>query len=143
MGEKDRLDHITRNIIASAIEVHKIVGPGLLESAYEACLAFELRKLGYKIEQQKPLPLVYKDVQLDCGYRLDLVVEDAVIVEIKAIEQLAPIHKAQLISYLRISDMRVGLLINFHVRLLTNGVKRIVNDFPDSAVSAISAVDKN
>jgi GxxExxY protein len=87
--------------------------------------------------------VIYKDVQLDCGCRLDLVVEDSVIVEIKAIEQLAPLDTAQLISYLRLSNLRVGLLMNFHVRLLTNGVKRIVNDFPDSAVSAFSAVDKN
>jgi GxxExxY protein len=143
MGEKDRLDQITERIIGAAIEVHKTIGPGLLESAYEACLAFELRKLGYKIEQQKPLAVIYKDVHLDCGYRLDLVVEDAVIVEIKAIEQLATIHNAQLISYLRLSNMRVGLLINFHVRLLTNGVKRLVNDFPESAVSAFSAVNKD
>jgi GxxExxY protein len=133
MNEKDRLDQITRNIIGAAIEVHKTLGPGLLESAYEVCLAHELRQLGYKIEQQKPLPVIYKDVKLDCGYRLDLVVEDAVIVEIKAIEQLAPIHDAQVISYLRLADRRVGLLINFHVRLLKDGVKRIVNNFPDSA----------
>lgn len=138
--EKDRLDQITRQIIGAAIEVHKVLGPGLLESAYEACLAHELRQSGYKIEQQMPLPVIYKGVKLDCGYRLDLVVEDSVIVEIKAIEQLAPIHDAQVISYLRLADKRVGLLINFHVRLLKNGVKRIVNEFPDSAISAISAV---
>jgi GxxExxY protein len=141
MNEKDRLDQITRRIIGAATEVHKILGPGLLESAYEACLAYELRQLGYKIEQQKSLPVIYKDVKLDCGYRVDLVVEDAVIVEIKAMEQLAPIHDAQVISYLRLADKRVGLLINFHVQLLKNGVKRIVNNFPDSAIPAISAVD--
>ncbi len=106
MDEKDKLDQITRRIIGAAIEVHKTIGPGLLESAYEACLAYELRKLGCKIEQQKPLPVVYKDVMLDCGYRLDLVVEDALIVEIKAVEQLAPIHEAQLISYLRLSNKK-------------------------------------
>lgn len=141
MNEKDRLDQITHRIIGAAIEVHKILGPGLLESAYEACLAYEIRQLGYEVKQQKPLPVTYKDVKLDCGYRLDLVVEDAVIVEIKAIEQLAPIHDAQQISYLRLTNKRVGLLINFHVTLLKNGVKRIVNNFPDSANSAISAVD--
>ena len=101
MGEKDRLDLITGRIIGAAIEVHKKLGPGLLESAYEVCMAYELRQLGYKIEQQKPLPVVYKDVNLDCGYRLDMVVEDAVIVEIKAVQQLAPINDAQLLSYLR------------------------------------------
>ena len=99
MEEKERLDQITRRIIGAAIEVHKKLGPGLLESAYEVCMAFELRQLGYKIEQQKPLPVVYKDVKLECGYRLDLVVEDAVIVEIKAVQHLAPINDAQLLSY--------------------------------------------
>jgi GxxExxY protein len=128
MDEKDRLDQITGRIIGAAIEVHKVVGPGLLESAYEACLAFELRQVGLKVEAQKPLPVVYKDVKLDCGYRLDLVVEDAVIVEIKAVERLSPIHDAQLLSYLRLSHMRVGLLLNFHVRVLKDGLKRMVNE---------------
>jgi GxxExxY protein len=142
MNEKDRLDSITRRIIGAAIEVHRRLGPGLLESAYESCLAYELRQLGFKVEQQKPLPVVYKDVKLDCGYRLDLVVEDSVVIEVKAVERLAPIHDAQLLSYLRLSEKRVGLLINFHVRVLKNGLKRIVHDFPDSAFSAISAVNK-
>ncbi len=143
MQEKDRLDQITRRIIGAAIEVHRHLGPGLLESAYEAGLAYELKQLGFRIEQQRLLPVVYKDVKLDCGYRLDIVVEDAIILEIKAIEQLAPIHDAQLLSYLRISGMKVGLLMNFHVRVLKNGLKRIVNEFPDSAFSASSAVKKN
>jgi GxxExxY protein len=140
MEEKDKLDLITRRIIGAAIEVHKGIGPGLLESAYEACLAFELRQMGLKVEVQKPLPVVYKDMKLDCGYRLDLVVEDAVIVEIKAVERLSPIHDTQLLSYLRLSHMRVGLLLNFHVRVLKDGLKRMVNEFPDSAFSATSAV---
>jgi len=135
MEEKDRLDSITRRIIGGAIEVHRHLGPGLLESAYEVCLAFELRRMGFEIEQQKPLPVIYKDVKLDCGYRLDLMVEDAVVVEIKAVDHLSPIHDAQLLSYLRLSGKRVGLLINFHVRVLKNGLKRIVNDFPDSVRS--------
>ena len=142
MQEKDRLDQITRRIIGAAIEVHRHIGPGLLESAYEACMAYELKQLGFRVEQQKPLPVLYKEVKLDCGYRLDLVVEDAIILEVKAIEQLAPIHDAQLLSYLRISGMMVGLLMNFHVRVLKNGIKRIVNEFPDSAFSASSAVKK-
>jgi GxxExxY protein len=142
MEEKDRLDQITRRIIGAAIEVHKTLGPGLLESAYEVCLAYELRQRGFSVEQQKPLPVIYKDVKLDCGYRLDLVVEDSIIVEIKAVEQLAPIHDAQLLSYLRLSGKRVGLLMNFHVRVLKNGLKRIVNEFPDSAFSASSAVNR-
>ncbi len=141
MDERDRLDAISRRIIGAAIEVHRRLDPGLLESAYEACLAYELRQCGLKVEQQRPLPVLYKDVKLDCGYRLDLVVEDSVIVEIKAVERLAPIHDAQLLSYLRMSEMRVGLLINFHVRVLKNGLKRIVNEFPDSAFSANSAVN--
>jgi GxxExxY protein len=139
MDEKDRLDQISRRIIGAAIEVHKTVGPGLLESAYQACLAFELRQQGFKVEEQKPLPVVYKNVHLDCGYRLDLVVEDAIIVEIKAVEQLAPIHEAQLLSYLRLSNRRVGLLMNFHSRVLVDGLKRIVNEFPDSALSAATS----
>jgi GxxExxY protein len=147
MDEKDRLDSTTRRIIGAvigaAIEVHRRLGPGLLESAYEICLAFELRQIGLKIEEQKPLPVVYREVKLDCGYRLDLVVEDSVVVEIKAIDQLAPIHVAQLLSYFRLSGKQVGLLINFHVRVLRNGLKRIANDFPDSAHSATSAVNEN
>jgi GxxExxY protein len=142
MNEKVKLDHITRQIIGAAIEVHKAVGPGLLESAYQACLAYELRQRGIRVEEQAPLPLLYKDVRLDCGYRLDLVVEDSVIVEIKAAEQLAPIHDAQLLSYLRLSNKKVGLLINFHSRVLKDGLKRIVNKFPDSANSAFSAVGR-
>jgi GxxExxY protein len=142
MEEKDRLDSITRRIIGAAIEVHRRLGPGLLESAYESCLAFELRQMSLKVETQKPLPVVYRDVKLDCGYRLDLVVEDAVVVEIKAVDQLAPIHDAQLLSYLRLSGMRVGLLINFHVRVLKNGLKRIVDDFPDSA-RPVAKVDRD
>jgi GxxExxY protein len=141
MDEKDRLNAITRQIIGAAIEVHRNLGPGLLESAYETCLAYELRKLGLRIEMQKPLPLLYKEVKLDCGYRLDIVVENAVILEIKAVEKLLPIHDAQLLSYLRLTNKRVGLLINFHVSVLKHGVKRIVNEFPDSAFSASLAVN--
>ena len=139
MEEKDRLDQITRRIIGAAIEVHQLLGPGLLESAYQTCLAFELRQRGVKVEEQRPLPFVYKDVHLDCGYRMDLLVENEIVVEIKALEQFAPIHEAQLLLYLRLSGNRVGLLINFHVRVLKNGLKRIVNEFPDSATSATSA----
>src|SRR5271168_4613789 len=98
--------------------------------------------MGFNIDEQKPLPVVYRDAKLDCGYRLDLVVEDSVVVEIKAVDQLAPIHDAQLLSYLRPSGKHVGLLINFHVRILKNGLKRIVNDFPDSARPAAPAVNK-
>ncbi|HTM86681.1 MAG TPA: GxxExxY protein [Terriglobales bacterium] len=138
MDEKEHLDQITRRIIGAAIEVHRALGPGLLESAYEACLAFELVEAGFNVERQKPLPVIYKKVQLDCGYRLDLLVEGRVVVEIKAVDEIAPIHRAQLLSYLRLLNKRVGLLINFHVRVLKDGVTRVVNDFPDQAKSAAS-----
>ena len=140
MREKGQLDQITRQIIGAAIEVHKAVGPGLLESAYQACLAYEVLQRGLKAEEQVPLPVLYKDVRLDCGYRMDLLVEDSVIVEIKAVERLCPIHDAQLLSYLRIAHKQVGLLINFHNRVLKDGVKRIVNEFPDSAISAVNGL---
>ncbi len=132
MIQKEKLNHISDGVIGSAIEVHPTLGPGLLESAYEACLAYELAQRGFKVEQQKPLPLIYHTVKLDCGYRLDLLVESLVIVEVKAIDSLAPIHEAQLLSYLKLSGCKLGLLINFHVQLLKNGIRRVVNDFPDS-----------
>ncbi len=132
MLEIDRLDQISRRIIGAAIEVHRHLGPGLLESAYQSCLVFELRQLGFRVEEQKPLPVTYKEVQLDCRYRLDLVVEDEIIVEVKATEKLLPIHEAQLLSYLRLAHKKVGLLMNFHVPVLKDGLKRIVNEFPDA-----------
>ncbi len=140
MDDSDTLNRITERVIGAAIEVHRALGPGLLESAYEACLAFELREKGLKVEQQKPLPVIYKGVRLDCGYWLDLVVDDRVIIEVKAVEKLTSVHDAQLLSYLRLYGCRVGLVINFHVSILKNGIRRIVNEFPDSAISANSAV---
>jgi len=131
MTEQENLNRVTESVIGAAIEVHRALGPGLLESAYEACLAFELAQRGLKVEQQKPLPVVYREVKLDCGYRLDLFVEEAVIVEVKAVDRLAPIHQAQLLSYLKLSGCKVGLLINF-VKILKDGIRRMVNDFPDS-----------
>ena len=130
MGEREELDKITQSIIGADIEVHKGLGPGLLESAYEACMIYELGVLGLKVESQKPLPLVYKRVRLDCGYRIDLLVEDKVLVEIKSVDQIMPIHHAQVISYLKLSGCKVGLLINFNEKLLKHGVHRIVNEFP-------------
>ena len=131
MSEKEELNLMTQHIIGAALEVHKNLGPGLLESAYEACLAFELIQLGLKIETQKPLPLVYKQVMLDCGYRLDILVEDKVIIEVKAVEKLLPIHEVQLVSYLKLTGCKVGLLINFNLKVLTDGIVRKVNNFPD------------
>jgi GxxExxY protein len=127
VAEKERLNGITEGIIGAAIEVHRALGPGLLESAYEGCLAFELAERGFKVERQKALPIFYKSVRIDCGYRLDLLVEESVIVEIKAVAAFAPIHKAQLLSYLRLSRCKVGLLINFNVEVLRDGIKRLVN----------------
>jgi len=132
MGEAERLNGLTEQIIGAAIEVHRALGPGLLESAYEACLAYELQERGLKVERQVPLPVVYKGVRIDCGYRLDLVVENAVVVEIKAVDSLAPVHQAQLLSYLKLSGYKVGLLINFNVKVLRDGIRRLVSHFPDS-----------
>jgi GxxExxY protein len=140
MDHKDHLDRITREVIGAAIAVHRTLGPGLLESAYETCLAFELRQRGLEVVEQKPLPVIYRAVKLDCGYRLDLLVESCVIVEVKAVEALLPIHQAQLLSYLRLTGLSTGLLLNFNVQVLKQGVRRVVNDFPDSARSAASAV---
>ena len=131
MVGKEELDQITEKIIGAAIDVHRALGPGLLESAYEACLAFELRELGFRIRTQAPLPVIYKSVKVDCGYRLDLVVQDMVIVELKSVDSLAPIHEAQLLSYLKLSGCVVGLLINFNVRVLKTGIRRRVNRYPD------------
>ena len=119
-------EEVTGQIIAGAIEVHKKFGPGLLESAYEACLCHELMLRGLSVARQVPLPIEYKGVHLVCGYRIDLVVADSVIVELKSIEKLLPIHEAQLLTYLRLSGKRVGLLINFKVKLLTDGIVRRV-----------------
>ncbi len=138
MEEEDKLNLITRRIIWDGNRGPSTFGSRLAVSAYEACLAYERRQGGYKVERQKPLPVVYKDMKLECDYRLDLVVEDKVIVEVKAIERFAPIHDAQRLSYPRVSGQSVGLIINFPVGLQNNGLQRIVNEFPDSARSAAS-----
>ena len=127
MNEKEEINKITETIIGCTIKVHRALEPGLLESAYEACLAFETTDTGLEVEQQKPLPLVYREVKLDCGYRLDLFVGKKVIVEIKSVDHLLPIHKAQLLSYLKLSGCKVGLLFNFNVQVLKNGIERVIN----------------
>ena len=119
-------DILTKIIIRSALEVHRTLGPGLLESVYETCLCFELLQEGLKLERQKPLPVIYKAVSLDCGYRLDLVVDEKVIVEIKSVSDISSVHEAQLLSYLKLSNYRVGLLINFNVQMLKHGIKRFI-----------------
>jgi len=118
---------VSQAIIGAAIEVHRTLGPGLLESAYEECLAREFSLKQFRFERQKPLPIEYKGLKLDCGYRLDFVVEGMVVVEIKAVDVLLPVHEVQLLSYLKLGGWKMGLLINFHVPLLKNGLKRLVN----------------
>jgi len=125
---RDEINKLTEKIIGAAIEVHRALGPGLLESAYEACLVYELTEQGLKVDAQKPIPLVYKSITLDCGYRLDLLVEDTVVVEIKSIEKILPVHKAQVISYLKLAKLPLGLLINFNVNLLKWGIERIAGE---------------
>jgi GxxExxY protein len=120
-------EELTKSIIGAAIEVHRILGPGLMESTYEECLCRELGLRGHAFQRQVPLPVTYKGVRLDCGYRLDIVVEDTVILELKAVEEIAPVHEAQLMTYLKLSQKKVGLLINFHVPVLKDGILRRVN----------------
>jgi len=126
-----RSPDLTREIIGAAIKIHRALGPGLLESAYEACLAYELQRLGMKVERQKPVSLIYEQVKLDCGFRADLVVEGRVVVETKSKDALHPIDDAQLLSHLRLLNLSVGLLINFHVTILRDGIKRLVNNYRD------------
>lgn len=125
LTEKEEASFLTGKIIGAAIEIHRALGPGLLESAYETCLIYELRLKKLKVEPQKSMPMFYKDVMLDCGYRVDLVVENQVIVEIKSVNALAPIHEAQLLSYLKLSDCKIGLLINFNIKILKEGIRRM------------------
>ena len=120
-------NEIASVVFESALKVHKRLGPGLLESAYEECMFYELKKANLKVEKQKALPLIYDEVRLDIGYRLDLIVEDKFIVEIKSVEKLNDIHLAQILTYLRLSNCKLGLLINFNVILLKDGVKRVIN----------------
>lgn len=125
------MSHTTHTIIGAAIKIHRRLGPGLLESAYEACLSYELDRSGVYVQRQKPVPLVYELVKLDCGFRADMVVNREVVVEVKCKEALHPVDEAQLLSYLRLLDLHVGLLINFHVEVLRDGIKRIVNNYRD------------
>ncbi|MEW6716805.1 MAG: GxxExxY protein [Chloroflexota bacterium] len=120
------VNKITEQIIGAAIEVHRHLGPGLLESAYESCLAYKLTQLGLHFERQKPIPVVYKDITIDQGYRIDLLVEGQIVVELKAVEQFTEVHEAQILSYLRLSGCKIGLLINFNVKLLKHGIRRFI-----------------
>lgn len=130
---------LTEAVIGAAVEVHRALGPGLLESAYEQCLCRELSANRLAFERQVSMPIRYKGVQVDCGYRLDLLVEKSVVVELKCVEQLLPVHESQLLTYLKLSGIRVGLLINFNVSVLRQGIKRLVNPAPSEVNSAASA----
>jgi GxxExxY protein len=123
---RTEINRLTEMIIGAAIEVHRHLGPGLLESTYEACLYYELIKLGLRVERQKALPVIYKEVRLDQGYRIDLLVENTVIVELKVVEKISQVHEAQVLSYLKLSGCPAGLLLNFNVKLLKQGIRRFV-----------------
>lgn len=119
-------NQITHEILDSAYKIHSKLGPWLLESAYQACLVYELRKKGLKVEVEKPLPLIYEEVRLECGYRIDILVEDQVVVELKTVEALTDVHTAQVLTYLKLSESKVGLLINLYVKSLKDGIKRLI-----------------
>ena len=125
------INKLSSKIISAAIEVHKTLGPGLLESAYEEFMCYEFRLRYFGFERQKPLPIIYKGNNLDCGYRLDIIVENVIILELKSCEKIEPIHKAQLLTYLKLSGLKLGLLLNFNVPLMREGVTRIVNKLDD------------
>jgi len=131
MSEEERayLDSLTDRILGAAIYVHKQLGPGLLESTYETCLEYELNKRGFRVERQKALPVRYDNIILDQGYRIDLIVDDKVIVELKAVEAITDVHVAQVLTYLKLSGLKVGLLLNFNVALLKKGMRRLVNGY--------------
>ena len=126
MNYNNKYSDLTEKIIGCAIEVHKTLGPGLLESAYENCLAYELKKAGLNFEQQKTIPVVYKEITLDCGYRIDILVENTVVIELKSVDEFHPVHEAQILTYLKLSNKKIGLLLNFNVTLLKEGLKRYV-----------------
>ncbi len=122
-------DSMTERIIGCAIKVHTALGPGLLESAYKECLFYELKKNGLKVEKEKPLPLFYEEVKLECGYRLDILVESSIVIEIKSVESLCDIHLAQTLTYLKLLNRRLGLLMNFNVLRMKDGIKRVINGY--------------
>lgn len=120
-------NEISNKVIGIAIDVHRSLGPGLLESAYKECLCYRLRKEGYFVEKEKPMPLIYEEVKLECGYRIDILAESKVVIEIKSVEALNEVHFAQTLTYMKLGDYKLGLLINFNVSLLKDGIRRIVN----------------
>ncbi|WP_020474696.1 GxxExxY protein [Zavarzinella formosa] len=128
---REELNKLSEAVIGAAIAVHRELGPGLMESAYETCLEYELQSRGFEVERQVAVPVVYRGVQMDCGFRIDLRVNGSVILELKAVQHLERIHEAQLQTYLKLTKLHLGLLMNFHVLKLVDGIKRIVRDFPD------------
>ena len=126
-----KMDKLTEKVIGIAIAMHRTLGPGLLESAYEQCLAYDISKAGIQFKRQVELPVRYKEVNIDCGYRVDLLIEDMLIVELKAVGAITPVHQAQILTYLRLSGCKVGLLINFNVKVLKDGIRRLVLDYKD------------
>ncbi len=122
-----KFDELSNKIIGLALDVHRELGPGLLESTYQQCLAYELSKAKIKFELEKEIPVKYKDVQLNCGYRIDLLIDNKLILELKCVEKLLPIHEAQILTYMKLSNIKIGLLINFNVMMLKNGIKRLIN----------------
>ena len=134
-----RLNQLTEEIIGAAIEVHRQTGPGLMESVYEECLCYELSQLGLAFQREVHLPLSYKGIKLDCGFKMDLLVEDLVVLELKTVDQLLPVHSAQLLTYLKLSGKKVGLLINFNESVLTKGLKRLVNHFKEPVKEPVTS----
>jgi GxxExxY protein len=137
--QMSRFNQLTEQIIGAAIEVHRNTGPGLMESVYEECLCYELSQLGLRFRRQVHLPISYKGIKLDCGFKMDLLVEDAIVLELKTVDQLLPIHSAQLLTYLKLSGKKVGLLINFNEPILTKGLKRLVNHFREPSGSTVTS----
>jgi len=128
LATAQKINALSRHVIGAAIDVHREIGPGLLESAYEECLCYELLQKGLKFQRQVEVPVNYKEVKLNCGYRVDILVEDVLILELKTVDRIHPIHEAQLLTYLKLMDKKLGLLINFNVPVLKVGIKRIVNN---------------
>jgi len=127
--DSDDLDRLSKEVIGAAIEVHRVLGPGLLESAYEECLAWELGLRKFQLRRQMPIPVVYKDLRIEEGYRVDMIVNEGVILELKCVDALEPIHTAQLLTYLKMTGLKLGMLLNFRVDVMRHGIKRVVNNF--------------
>jgi GxxExxY protein len=129
MKSEEELNRLSSVVIGCAIEVHKVLGPGLLESAYQQCLAWELRRQGLSVKEQVPVPIRYKELEVSNAYRLDILIEDELIVELKAADKIEPVHVAQMLTYLKVSGLRLGLLLNFNVEVMKKGIKRVVSNF--------------